>query len=158
MRTPVEGARISSSFGPRMHPVLGYTRVHKGTDFATPVGTKVYASGDGVVDFVGLHGGHGNYISVRHTKSLETAYAHLSVYGSGIAVGTAVRQGQEIALSGNSGLSSGPHLHYEVIVDGEQVDPMSYETESGRRLADAALAAFQKERDRIDTLRAAQNG
>jgi murein DD-endopeptidase MepM/ murein hydrolase activator NlpD len=158
MRTPVEGARISSSFGPRMHPVLGYTRVHKGTDFATPVGTKVYASGDGVIDFVGLHGGHGNYISVRHTKSLQTAYAHLSVYGQGMAVGTPVRQGQEIALSGNSGLSSGPHLHYEVIVDGEQVDPMSYETQSGRRLADAALAAFQKERERIDTLRAAQNG
>ncbi len=158
MRTPVEGARITSSFGPRVHPVLGYTRIHKGTDFATPVGTTVYASGDGVVDFVGVHGGHGNYISIRHDPNLQTAYAHLSVYGQGVAVGTVVRQGQAIALSGNTGLSSGPHLHYEVIVKGEQVDPMSYETTSGRQLRDAALAAFRKERDRIDGLRAAQNG
>lgn len=158
MRTPVEGARISSSFGPRMHPVLGYTRVHKGTDFATPIGAKVYASGDGVIDFVGVHGGHGNYISISHTKTLQTAYAHLSSYGRGIAVGAPVRQGQEIALSGNTGLSSGPHLHYEVIVGGAQVDPMTYETESGRRLQGLTLAAFQKERDRIDALRAAQNG
>jgi murein DD-endopeptidase MepM/ murein hydrolase activator NlpD len=158
MRTPVEGARITSSFGPRMHPVLGYTRVHKGTDFATPVGTTVYASGDGVVDFVGLHGGHGQYVSIRHNKTLETAYAHLSAYGQGIVVGTAVRQGQAIGLSGNTGLSSGPHLHYEVIVDGAQVDPMAYETTSGRALQGVALAAFQKERNRIDALRAAQNG
>ena len=158
MRTPVEGARITSSFGPRMHPVLGYTRAHKGTDFATPVGTTVYASGDGVVDFVGVHGGHGNYMRVRHTPMLETAYAHLSAYGPGMAVGTAVRQGQAIALSGNTGLSSGPHLHYEVIVDGEQVDPMTYQTAAGRSLDGASLAAFRAERDRIDQLRAAQNG
>ncbi|MFL5297553.1 MAG: M23 family metallopeptidase [Phenylobacterium sp.] len=158
MRTPVEGARITSSFGPRMHPVLGFTRVHKGTDFATPVGTPVYASGDGVIDFVGVHGGHGNYMRVRHSPTLETAYAHLSAYGAGMAVGTAVRQGQAIALSGNTGLSSGPHLHYEVIVRDEQVDPMTFETASGRSLQGAALTAFRTERDRIDALRAAQNG
>ena len=158
MRTPVEGARISSSFGPRMHPVLGFTRMHKGTDFATPVGTTVYASGDGVIDFVGLHGGHGNYMRVRHSPTLETAYAHLSAYGAGMTVGTAVRQGQAIALSGNTGLSSGPHLHYEIIVNNEQVDPMTFQTTSGRALQGAALAAFRQERDRIDALRAAQNG
>jgi murein DD-endopeptidase MepM/ murein hydrolase activator NlpD len=155
MRTPVDGARISSSFGPRMHPVLGYTRMHKGTDFATPVGTPVYASGDGVVEFVGLHGGHGNYVRVRHSKTLETAYAHLSAYA--VAVGATVIQGQVIARSGNTGLSSGPHLHYEVIVNGEQVDPMKFQTESGRNLTGAALQAFIKERNRIDGLRAAQN-
>jgi len=158
MRTPVEGARITSSFGPRLHPVLGYTRIHKGTDFAVPVGTTVYASGDGVVDFVGPHGGHGNFVRIRHSRTLQTAYAHLSGYGPGVAVGASVRQGQAIGFSGNTGLSSGPHLHYEVIVDGAQVDPMTFQTTSGRSLNGEALAAFRKERDRLDALRAAQNG
>lgn len=158
MRTPVEGARITSSFGPRVHPVLGYTRVHKGTDFAVPVGTTVYASGDGVVDFVGPHGGHGNFVRIRHSPELQTAYAHLSGYASGVVVGAAVRQGQAIGLSGNTGLSSGPHLHYEVIVRDVQVDPMAFQTTSRRSLNGEALAAFRKARDRLDALRAAQNG
>jgi murein DD-endopeptidase MepM/ murein hydrolase activator NlpD len=157
MRTPVEGARITSTFGMRDHPVLGYTRMHKGVDFGAPVGTPVYASGDGVVDFVGVHGGHGNYMRVRHSPTLETAYAHLSAYGAGMTVGTPVRQGQEIARSGNTGLSSGPHLHYEIIVGGEQVDPMTFQTVSGRRLQGAALASFVQARDRIDRLRAVQS-
>jgi murein DD-endopeptidase MepM/ murein hydrolase activator NlpD len=158
MRTPVEGARITSSFGPRLHPVLGYTRVHKGTDFAVPVGTTVYASGDGVVDFVGPHGGHGNFIRIRHSPELQTAYAHLSGYAPGVIVGAAVRQGQAIGLSGNTGLSSGPHLHYEVIVRDVQVDPMTFQTNSRRALNGEALAAFRKMRDKLDALRAAQNG
>ena len=158
MRTPVEGARITSSFGPRLHPVLGYTRVHKGTDFAVPVGTTVYASGDGVVDFVGPHGGHGNFVRIRHSPELQTAYAHLSGYAPGVVVGAAVRQGQAIGLSGNTGLSSGPHLHYEVIVRDVQVDPMTFQTNSRRALNGEALAAFRKARDRLDALRAAQNG
>lgn len=158
MRTPVNGARITSSFGPRLHPVLGYTRVHKGTDFAVPVGTAVYASGDGVVEFVGVHGGHGNYVRIRHKAQLETAYAHLSRYAPGVIVGAPVRQGQPIAFSGNTGLSSGPHLHYEIIVDGAQVDPMSFQMTQGRSLNGQALKAFRQERDRIDGLRAAQNG
>lgn len=158
MRTPVEGARITSSFGPRVHPVLGYTRIHKGTDFAVPVGTTVYASGDGVVDFVGPHGGHGNFIRIRHSPELQTAYAHLSGYASGVVVGAAVRQGQAIGLSGNTGLSSGPHLHYEVIVRDVQVDPMAFQTTSRRSLNGEALATFRKARDRLDALRAAQNG
>lgn len=158
MRTPVEGARITSSFGPRVHPVLGYTRIHKGTDFAVPVGTAVYASGDGVVDFVGPHGGHGNFIRIRHSPDLQTAYAHLSSYAPGVVVGATVRQGRAIGASGNTGLSSGPHLHYEVIVDGAQVDPMAFQTSSGRSLNGEALEAFRKARDRLDALRAAQNG
>ena len=158
MRTPVEGARITSSFGPRVHPVLGYTRIHKGTDFAVPVGTAVYASGDGVVDFVGPHGGHGNFVRIRHSPHLQTAYAHLSRYAPGVVVGATVRQGRAIGVSGNTGLSSGPHLHYEVIVDGAQVDPMAFQTSSGRSLNGEALEAFRKARDKLDALRAAQNG
>ena len=155
MRTPVEGARITSTFGPRMHPVLGYTRMHKGVDFAVVVGTPVYASGDGVVDFVGPHDGHGNYVRVRHTPHLETAYAHLSAFDC--KVGDSVRQGQIVAHSGNTGLSSGPHLHYEVIIDGEQVNPLEYVAgDTGRTLSGAELAAFTKERDRIDAIRREQ--
>ncbi len=153
MRTPVEGARISSTFGMREHPVLGFTRMHKGTDFATPVGTPVYASGDGKIVFMGVHGGHGNYIAIQHTPSLTTAYAHLSKFGDGLAVGSQVRQGQQIALSGNTGLSSGPHVHYEVIVNGEQVDSQTFQTEQGQALSGDALKAFIQERDRIDGLR-----
>lgn len=155
MKTPVEGARISSNFGGRKHPVLGYTRMHKGTDFATPVGTPVFASADGEVTFVGLHGGHGNYVAIKHTPELSTAYAHLSQYGEGIKVGARVSQGQQIALSGNTGLSSGPHLHYEVIVNGEQVDSQTYQTEEGHALDAAQMQAFARERDRIDAARAA---
>jgi murein DD-endopeptidase MepM/ murein hydrolase activator NlpD len=158
MRTPVEGARISSTFGMRFHPVLGYTRMHKGVDFAVAVGTPVYASGDGVIDFMGPHDGHGNFVKIRHNPTLETGYAHLSKFGDGLQVGSPVRQGQEIALSGNTGLSSGPHMHYEVIVNGEPVDPLSFQTESGRNLAGADLVAFDKVRDRIDAQRAAQTG
>jgi murein DD-endopeptidase MepM/ murein hydrolase activator NlpD len=158
MRTPVNGARITSSFGPRLHPVLGYTRLHKGTDFAVPVGTAVYASGDGVVEFAGVHGGHGNFVRIRHKADLETGYAHLSRFAPGVVVGAAVRQGQAIAFSGNTGLSSGPHLHYEVVVSGAQVDPMSFQLSQGRSLNGQALKDFRRERDRIDGLRAAQNG
>ncbi|MDB5439201.1 MAG: hypothetical protein JWM33_1628, partial [Caulobacteraceae bacterium] len=153
MKTPVEGARISSTFGMRDHPVLGYTRMHKGTDFATPVGTPVFASGDGKISFLGLHGDHGNYIAIEHTPTLSTAYAHLSAYGAGLAVGMAVTQGQQIALSGNTGLSSGPHLHYEVIVNGQQVDSQTFQTEEGHSLNAGDMALFLRERDRIDAAR-----
>jgi murein DD-endopeptidase MepM/ murein hydrolase activator NlpD len=155
MKTPVEGARISSGFGMRFHPILGFTRMHKGTDFATPVGTPVYASGAGKITFMGPHDGHGNYIQIEHTPTLSTAYAHLSAYQPGLQVGSQVDQGQQIALSGNSGLSSGPHLHYEVIVNGQQVDSQTYQSDEGRSLTGAALAAFFKERDRIDAERVA---
>ena len=155
MRTPVEGARISSTFGMRDHPVLGFTRLHKGTDFATPVGTPVFASGAGEITAMGLHGEYGNYVAIKHNPMLSTAYAHLSAFAQGLRIGSAVSQGQQIALSGNTGLSSGPHVHYEVIVDGQQADSQTYQTEEGRTLAGLALAAFIKERDRIDAARAA---
>ncbi len=139
----------------RDHPVLGFTRLHKGTDFATPVGTPVFASGAGEITAMGLHGEYGNYVAIKHNPMLSTAYAHLSAFAAGLRIGSAVSQGQQIALSGNTGLSSGPHVHYEVIVDGQQVDSQTYQTEEGRALAGQALAAFTKERDRIDAARAA---
>lgn len=154
MKTPVEGARISSTFGIRNHPVLGYTRMHKGTDFATPIGTPVFASGAGKVSFSGVHGGHGNYVAVEHSPTLTTSYAHLSAYAEGVAVGAPVAQGQQVALTGNTGVSSGPHLHYEVLVNGEQVDSQSFQTEEGHALTGLELTAFGRERDRIDTERA----
>jgi murein DD-endopeptidase MepM/ murein hydrolase activator NlpD len=153
MRTPVEGARISSTFGMRDHPVLGFTRAHKGTDFATPVGTPVFASGAGRVTFVGPRGDFGNFVTIQHTPMLETAYAHLSKFADGLKAGSEVGQGQQIALSGNTGLTSGPHLHYEVRVDGQQVDSQTFQTEEGVALAGADLAAFVRQRDRIDVQR-----
>jgi murein DD-endopeptidase MepM/ murein hydrolase activator NlpD len=153
MRTPVEGARISSTFGMRDHPVLGFTRQHKGTDFATPVGTPVFASGAGQITALGLHGDFGNYIKIQHSPTLSTAYAHLSQFGQGLAIGSMVSQGQQIGLTGNTGLTSGPHLHYEVLVDGQQVDSQSFQTEEGVALAGGDLAGFVKQRDRIDVER-----
>ena len=153
LRTPVDGARVSSSFGPRVHPILGYTRLHKGTDFAVPIGTAVYASGDGVVSFAGVARGYGNYLRIRHAAGVETAYAHLSRFGEGMSVGTTVRQGQQVALSGDSGLSSGPHLHYEVYLDGAAIDPVTVATASGCLLEGPARAGFLRARDRTDRLR-----
>jgi murein DD-endopeptidase MepM/ murein hydrolase activator NlpD len=155
MRTPVEGARVSSTFGMRDHPVLGFTRMHKGTDFATPVGTPVFASGAGKVTWAGPRGDFGNFVTIQHTPMLVTAYAHLDKFADGLKVGSDVSQGQPIGLTGNTGLTSGPHLHYEVRVDGQQVDSQTYQTEESQPLAGAILATFTKERDRIDAARAA---
>ena len=154
MRTPVPGARVTSTYGMRFHPVLGFTRMHRGVDFGVPVGTPVFASGDGVVSFMGPHGGHGNYLMLDHDKGLQTAYAHLSRFGPGMAIGVAVRQGQVIAFSGNTGTSSGPHLHYEIKVNGEFTDPLAFQTQAQASLTGDALAAFLRERLRIDTVRA----
>ncbi len=154
MRTPVEGARISSTFGPRHHPVLGYTRVHKGTDFAVPIGVKVYASGDGKVIIARPGRDFGNWVRLQHKDGVTTTYAHLSAYAPNITEGASVHQGQELGLSGNTGLSSGPHLHYELAIDGVQVDPMTHVTSEGETLTGEQLKIFMAERDRIDGLRA----
>lgn len=124
LRTPVEFSRISSSFGRRDHPVLGFTRMHKGTDFAAPYGTPIKASGNGTVVFRGKHGGHGNYIKIKHNSTYSTGYAHISRFAKGIHVGSKVKQGQTIAYVGSTGLSTGPHLHYEVMKNGTCVDAM----------------------------------
>jgi murein DD-endopeptidase MepM/ murein hydrolase activator NlpD len=152
MRTPVQGGRVTSTFGLREHPVLGFTRMHKGVDFGVPLGTPVFASGDGVIGWVGPHGDHGNYVRIDHSGQLATAYAHLSAFAK-LAAGTRVHQGDVIAYSGNTGISTGPHLHYEVIVGGQQIDPATYKQELSPPLTGETLQRFVRERDRIDALR-----
>jgi murein DD-endopeptidase MepM/ murein hydrolase activator NlpD len=153
MRTPVQGGRVTSTFGMREHPVLGFTRMHKGVDFGVPVGTPVFASGAGVIAWIGPHGDHGMYIRIDHTDHVATAYAHLSGFVPKLAVGSRIHQGDVVAFSGNTGISTGPHLHYEVIVNGQQVDPTTYKQELSAPLQSDGLKRFIKERDRIDALR-----
>ena len=152
LRTPVDGARLSSGFGMRKHPILGYNRMHKGLDFAAPTGTPIYAAGDGVVERASRWGAYGHYVRIRHNSTYKTAYAHLSKYGKGIKAGARVKQGQVIGYVGSTGRSTGPHLHYEVLVDGAQVNPRSIKLPSGEVLKGAELAAFQAERKRIESL------
>ena len=158
MRTPVEGARISSTFGMRVHPVLGFMKMHKGTDFAAPIGTPIYAAGDATVIFAAMAGTAGNRVILKHDNGWETWYLHMNQFGPGIASGVHVHQGQQIGEIGTTGRSTGPHLHYELHINDEPVDPMSVATEGGKPLIGADLKAFFKERDRIDALRAAQVG
>lgn len=123
LRTPVDGARLSSGFGMRMHPILGYTRMHKGVDFAVPTGTPIYAAGDGQIEMSGWAGGYGRYVRIRHSGTMETAYGHMSRIAAGSRIGERVHQGQVIGYVGMTGEATGPHLHYEVIRDGVQVNP-----------------------------------
>ncbi len=157
MRTPVDGARVSSNFGFRTHPILGFRKLHRGTDFAAPTGTPIFASGDGVIEFAAPKGPNGNFVRIRHTNGWETLYLHMNRFAPGISAGVHVSQGQQIGEVGTTGRSTGPHLHYEVHIDGEPVDPLSIETEAGRTLEGQALIAFARERDRIDVSRAAQS-
>jgi murein DD-endopeptidase MepM/ murein hydrolase activator NlpD len=158
MRTPVDGARITSKFGPRFHPVLRYTRLHGGTDFAAPVGTPIYSAADGVVVSASPSRCAGNMVVIRHDNGWETRYFHLSRYADGVAAGFRVKQGFTVGDVGNTGTcTTGPHLHYEVHIDGQKVDPLSIKTESGKKgLEGAILAAFRQARDRVDVARAQQ--
>jgi murein DD-endopeptidase MepM/ murein hydrolase activator NlpD len=153
LRTPIDGARLSSHFGKRKHPVLGYTKMHKGTDFAAPRGTPIYAGGSGVIAKAEPYGGYGNYVRIRHSNTWSTAYAHMHKFGKGIRPGVRVRQGQVIGYVGTTGRSTGNHLHYEVLKNGKQVNPMKMKQPPLAKLAGADLKAFEKERDRIDALR-----
>lgn len=144
MRTPIDGARISSRYGMRRHPVLGYSRMHRGTDFAAPTGTPIYAAGSGTIEVRGRNGGYGRYIRIRHNGSLKTAYAHMSRYASGLSVGSRVQQGQVIGYVGTSGRSTGPHLHYEVLMENRQVNALTLDLPSGRKLEGDELTAFQR--------------
>jgi murein DD-endopeptidase MepM/ murein hydrolase activator NlpD len=156
MRTPVEGARISSTFGMREHPVLGFMKLHKGVDFAAPVGTPIYAAGDGLVQHAEFKELNGNYVEILHDNGWQTIYLHMSAFGPGIAPGVRVHQGQTIGMVGTTGRSTGPHLHYEMHINNEPVDPMSIPLPSGPVLDAAALRSFVAERNRIDALRAQQ--
>ncbi len=150
MRTPIDGARLSSGFGKRRHPILGYTRMHKGVDFAAPTGTPIYAAGDGVVTFTGRKGGYGNFLKIRHNGRYTTAYAHLNAFRRGVRVGKRVKQGQVVGYVGTTGRSTGPHLHYEIMVDGRQVNPMRVRMPSGKQLKGAELARFMDAKTRTD--------
>ena len=150
LRTPVDGARLSSGFGMRRHPIALYSRMHQGIDFAAPTGTPIKAAGDGVIESAGRNGGYGNYIRIRHNSEHKTAYAHMSRFASGIRVGTRVRQGQTIGYVGSTGASTGPHLHYEVMVNNAHVNPMTLKLPTGRRLEGPDLAVFTETRLRVD--------
>jgi murein DD-endopeptidase MepM/ murein hydrolase activator NlpD len=154
MRTPVDGARLSSGFGMRRHPILGYSRMHKGVDFAAPSGTPIYAAGGGRVVSAGRNGGYGNYVRIRHTTEFSTAYGHLSRFGQGIRAGERVRQGQVIGYVGTTGRSTGPHLHYEVLRNNSQINPLSVKQPPTSQLAGGDLQRFRVEVGRIDQLRA----
>jgi murein DD-endopeptidase MepM/ murein hydrolase activator NlpD len=142
LRTPVDGAKLTSSYGMRNHPILGYSRMHRGVDFGAPAGTPIMAAGDGVIDMAGLNGEYGNYVRIRHNDSYSTAYAHMSRVAPGLHRGTAVHQGQIIGFVGATGLATGPHLHYEVLAHDHQINPMSVKVPSGRQLAGAELRRF----------------
>jgi murein DD-endopeptidase MepM/ murein hydrolase activator NlpD len=155
MKTPIDGARLSSRFGRRKHPILGYTRMHKGIDFAAPRGTPIYAAGNGTVTYAGRKGGYGKYVQIRHNGTFETAYAHMKGFGRGVRRGRRVRQGQIIGYVGSTGRSTGPHLHYEVRRGGRQVNPLRIKLPSGRKLAGAELKRFTRFRSQLDTRLAA---
>jgi murein DD-endopeptidase MepM/ murein hydrolase activator NlpD len=150
VRKPVADGIMRSGFGVRKHPVLGYTRAHTGVDWAAPIGTPIYASGNGTIEKMGWEGGYGRYIRMRHANGYETAYGHMSAFAKGVDVGKNVRQGQIIGFVGSTGLSTGPHLHYEIIINTRFVDPMKVKLPRGRVLDGSALAGFDKERVRLD--------
>jgi murein DD-endopeptidase MepM/ murein hydrolase activator NlpD len=147
MRTPIDGARLSSRFGKRKHPILGYTRMHSGVDFAAPRGTPIYAAGNGTIVKAGRNGGYGKYIRIRHNGTYQTAYAHMSKLARGSRNGARVKQGQVIGYVGTTGRSTGPHLHYEVLKSGRQINPRSVRIPSGEKLKGAELKKFIALRD-----------
>ncbi len=153
MKTPINGARLSSSFGLRKHPIDGFTKMHKGTDFAAPLGTPIMASGDGVVVKVGWCGGGGNCIKIRHNSSYSTVYAHLSKFAVATKKGRRVKQGQIIGYVGSTGKSTGPHLHYEVIFNGKRVNSQTLKLPSGKVLKDKNREIFEVQKIKIDVLK-----
>ena len=142
MRTPIDGARLTSGFGKRKHPTLGYTKMHRGVDFGARSGTPIMAAGNGTVEFAARNGGYGNYVRIRHNSEFKTAYAHMRKFGKGVRKGARVKQGQVIGYVGTTGRSTGPHLHYEVHKDGRQINPLSVKLPAGRKLGGKMLAAF----------------
>jgi len=150
MKTPINGARLSSSFGMRKHPILGYNKMHRGTDFAAPSGTPIMASGSGTVTRARWCGGGGNCIKIKHNSTYETVYAHLKNFAKGVKEGRKVKQGQIIGYVGSTGMSTGPHLHYEVIVNGKKVNSQKLKLPSGKILKGDARKEFEIERIKID--------
>ena len=143
MRTPVNGARLSSSYGMRKHPISGYNKLHKGVDFAVPSGTPILAAGAGRIEMAGWNGNYGRYIRIRHNNTYQTAYAHLSAIAKGVYAGSQVDQGQVIGYVGSTGRSTGPHLHYEILVNRRQVNPMTINLPTGKNLSDVDKNSFE---------------
>ena len=152
MKTPINGARLSSSYGKRKHPILGYTKMHTGTDFAAPTGTPIMASGDGKVTKAGWCGGGGNCVKIKHNSTYQTVYAHMSKFGRGIKRGVKVKQGQIIGYVGSTGLSTGPHLHYEVI-EMEKINSQKLKLPSGKILKGEEEKKFELSKIKIDVLK-----
>ena len=150
MKTPINGARLSSSYGMRKHPILGYNKMHRGTDFAAPSGTPIMASGSGTVTRARWCGGGGNCVKIKHNSTYETIYAHMKAFAKGIKEGRKVKQGQIIGYVGSTGMSTGPHLHYEVIVNGKKVNSQRLKLPSGKTLKGEARENFELERIKID--------
>jgi murein DD-endopeptidase MepM/ murein hydrolase activator NlpD len=150
VRKPVNNAIMRSGFGSRRHPILGYVKMHTGVDWATPYGTPIFASGNGVVEVAGWEGGYGKFVKIKHNNGYETAYGHMSAFAKGLEPGKRVRQGQVIGFVGSTGQSTGAHVHYEILVNGRFVDPMRVKLPRGRSLEGPLMASFEKERDRLD--------
>jgi murein DD-endopeptidase MepM/ murein hydrolase activator NlpD len=152
VRKPVSDGNITSGFGGRNHPLLGYDKMHTGVDWGSSTGTPVFAAGNGLIDKVGWEGGYGKYIRIRHANGYETAYGHMSAFARGMEAGKKVRQGQVIGYVGSTGLSTGAHLHFEILINGRFVDPMKVKLPRGRVLEGGLLAGFDQERTRLDTM------
>ena len=153
MKTPINGARLSSPFGMRKHPIDGFNKMHRGTDFAAPMGTPIMASGDGVIKKVGWCGGGGNCVKIKHNSTYQTVYAHMSKFARGIKLGVRVKQGQTIGFVGSTGKSTGPHLHYEVIVNGKKVNSQKLKLPSGKILKGKERKLFETKKIKLDVLK-----
>jgi murein DD-endopeptidase MepM/ murein hydrolase activator NlpD len=152
VRKPVSDGTITSGFGGRNHPILGYTKMHTGVDWGSAMGTPIFAAGNGTIEKADWEGGYGKYIRIRHANGYETAYGHMSAFARGMEPGKKVRQGQVIGYVGSTGLSTGAHLHYEILINGRFVDPMKIKLPRGRVLESTVLAGFEQERVRLDNM------
>jgi murein DD-endopeptidase MepM/ murein hydrolase activator NlpD len=152
VRKPVSDGTITSGFGGRNHPILGYTKMHTGVDWGSAMGTPIFAAGNGTIEKADWEGGYGKYIRIRHANGYETAYGHMSGFARGMEAGKKVRQGQVIGYVGSTGLSTGAHLHYEILINGRFVDPMKIKLPRGRVLESTLLAGFDQERTRLDNM------
>jgi len=149
MKTPINGARLSSRYGNRKHPILGYTKMHRGLDFAAPTGTPIFAAGDGIIEKAGWNGSYGKYIRIRHTGTYKTAYAHLSGFHKNVRIGKRVLQGKIIGYVGTTGRSTGPHLHYEVIKNNIQVNPMKIKLPAGKNISKVDINNYKSHIEKI---------
>ena len=153
MKTPINGARLSSPFGMRKHPIDGFNKMHRGTDFAAPMGTPIMASGNGVIKKAGWCGGGGNCVVIKHNSTYQTVYAHMSKFANGIRNGVRVKQGQTIGYVGSTGKSTGPHLHYEVIVNGKKINSQTLKLPSGKILKGKERKLFETAKIKLDVLK-----